>query len=83
MMLLSIIRKLFRIGPPAITRAHALQLARQACRQRGWEWEEPVLVREGLKTWRVWTNADCAGGNVSIVIDARSGAILLIGRIER
>ncbi len=45
-----------------ISRQQALEVAEQACDARGFPFEEPVKVRRGLLSFRVWTKADHRGG---------------------
>lgn len=67
-------RCLFRAGRH-ISRDQARELAHAECVRRGIFWSEPVKVHGNFGDWRVWTNADHIGGNITINIDAGSGMI--------
>ena len=61
-------------GALTVTSEHdALTLARDLCAHQGLPWKEPVRVRFRRGRWVVWTNADKIGGNVEIVVNARTG----------
>jgi hypothetical protein len=64
-----------RIPPPAVTKTEAEAIARRECERRNWPWAEPVTVREGLRSYRFWTNARARTGNVEIVVRADNGEI--------
>jgi hypothetical protein len=53
--------------------ADAERRARELCVREGVLWKEPVRVRRKRGRWVVWTNAGKIGGNVEVVIDARTG----------
>lgn len=61
-----------------ITKAHALEIAREECAKRGWPWREPVSVKWGFFTYTVWGGGQ-KGGNLSMRIRKKDGKILLAG----
>lgn len=80
-MFVNVLRTLLRIPEPAISRSEALLIARRVCQEERWSWDEPILIKEGLRKWFVWTNANSAGGNASITIDMLSGQVLYAGMV--
>ena len=70
-----LLRRLRLLAHPPISRVDTLAIAQQECEIRGWRWVEPVIVREGLRAWRIWTAADMRGGNILVVEDGRTGAV--------
>lgn len=77
--LLRILRWFLSIPSPRITPEQARESARAECLRRGWEWEEPTCVHERLRDYWIWTAADRAGGNVSILVDSQTGEVLEAG----
>jgi hypothetical protein len=63
------------IPEPTITIETALKAARSECERRGWPWEEPVRIEQGLSEYFIRTNLRSRGGNASIRIDANTGAV--------
>lgn len=61
-------------GTPAVHEDEAIALARELCQREGLPWKEPIRVRKRRGSWIVWTNAEKIGGNVEILVDAKSGA---------
>lgn len=49
-----------------------MDIARRHCSGMGWPWAEPILIKEGLLSTSVHTNADHKGGNIYLRINARS-----------
>jgi hypothetical protein len=70
-----LLRRLRLLAHPPVSRVDALAIVQQECEIRGWRWVEPVIVREGLRSWRIWTAADMRGGNILVVVDGRTGAV--------
>jgi hypothetical protein len=56
-----------------VSEAEALRHAQDLCNREGLPWKEPVRVRRRWGRWLVWTNADKIGGNVEVIVDARTG----------
>ena len=78
-----LLRRLLGIPEPTISRQQAVQIARRECERKGWPWEEPILVEETLRTFRVYTNQlECDGG-VHIRVDAVSAEVVYAGRSPR
>lgn len=69
-----LIRKMFRIRV-VIGSSEAVLAAKRECAMRGWPWQEPVVIQEGLVEYRIMTNASSRGGNVNIAVDCRDGRI--------
>lgn len=65
-------RRRARVGR-GVSEAEALRRARELCDREGLPWKEPVRVRQRRSRWVVWTNADKIGGNVEILVDAKTG----------
>ena len=51
-----------------ITRQQAIEIARDFADSEGLLWQGKVIVHWGWSTYVVWTNAECAGGNLSVMI---------------
>jgi hypothetical protein len=67
-----------------ISKADAKELARAECGRRGLPFAEPVLVsRRGLRRYSVWTDGRMRGGNVSLSVDRRTGAVEFYGVAAR
>lgn len=56
------------------TEDKAVALARDLCESEGLPWKEPIRIRKRRGRWVVWTNAGKIGGNVEVIVDAKSGA---------
>ncbi len=69
------VRFLLQIPQPAISEASAVEIAKRVCAENGWQWREPIAISEGLRRYRIMTNALCRGGNVNISIDASTGRV--------
>jgi hypothetical protein len=80
--LLKILRRLLGIKGTILSTERILDIVRYGCVQRGWPFEEPVMLKEGLRYYRGWTNANFWGGNVTFVIDAMTGKIIRIQFVE-
>lgn len=81
--MIRLLRRL-RIVPPApISREAALEIARQECGRRGWPWQEPVHVEEGLRSYVVRTNMQMRGGNCAIRISTQTGDVISSTRAAR
>ena len=66
-----------------ISEARAVEVAREVASERGWAWEEPILVRReraylffGRETYEVRTNTMSRGCNARIVIDAEDASVV-------
>ncbi len=78
-------------APPRLTQAEVIRIAQAAAEAQGWPWvdDEQVLVgftpgeRRGGGHWSVLTHPGGMGGNVSIVIDDETGAVLKKGFMPR
>lgn len=76
-------------GGPPITEFRALEIAREAAEKHGWTWKEPIRVtpsrnsRKGVRPWWVWSNADCLGMNVSVLVHPDTGEVLRAGVAPR
>jgi hypothetical protein len=66
-----------------ISKAEAKELARAECERRGLPFAEPVRVSGGLRRYSVWTDARMRGGNVSLWVDRRTGAVEFRGVAPR
>jgi hypothetical protein len=60
-----------------------LDIAKARCAESGWPWIDPVLLSRGPLTTMVTTSANTKGGNVRIVVDARTGVIRSAGYADR
>lgn len=67
-----------------MTADEALDLARSVAVAEGWAWQEPVRVWRqkswlffGSARWEVWTNAESRGCNVRVVIDDKTGRVVV------
>ena|ERR1041385_7179809 len=76
----SLLLKLMRwimFRPPAIIGyEQALLLARKACEENEFPWQEPVQVVERLNEWDI-----CTPSNVAISIDIHDGRVLSIAMV--
>ncbi len=70
-------------SPHRITRAEALEAAKNACRESGRLWEDPTEVTETSDEYRILTNANSLGANLIIRVDAVSGRVLEIATNAR
>jgi hypothetical protein len=73
-----------------VTEEEALALAKRAAEEKGWPFIEPTLVmrrkpwlRKHGGTWEIFTNRFAVGGNVRVVIDDVTGAVLELGFLRR
>ena len=66
-----------------ISEVEALAAARSAVERAGFEWTEPVRIRQRRKYYQVVTNADMRGGNIWLKVDAESGKVELSGPSPR
>jgi len=79
-MMLRLLRRLVGIRQ-VIGQAAAIAAAREECIRRGWPWDEPIVVSEGLLVYSIWTNARSRGGNVSVRVRCNDGSILTSGMV--
>jgi hypothetical protein len=73
-----------------MTEQEAIAVARRAAEAKGWPFVEPLLVmrkkpwfRSEGGSWEIFTNRFAIGGNVRIVLDDRTGAVLAEGFVRR
>lgn len=79
-MIIHVVRILFQVlGVAFLDEERVLAIAKERCELEGWPWREPVIVQHRLTRTLVTTNADKRGGNVRVVVDARSGDVLSAG----
>lgn len=80
-----LIRSLLRIRKPTIDEEQALQITKDECLRRGWKWEDlqPLLIKEHLRSYEIWTNADKLGGRVKIDIDFYSRRVKSVRALPR
>jgi hypothetical protein len=64
---------------PQITENKALCIAKRECERRAWPWKNAEVV-EGVKEYRVRSNAHQQSGTVYIAIDKSSGEIKATAR---
>lgn len=60
-----------------------LTVAKRKCDDEGWPWTEPVILQHGPVRTLVTTNCDMRGGNVRVLINARSGEVVQAGFAPR
>ena len=60
-----------------ITRAQALEIAREECARRGWPWNEPLSVKWGFIYYTIWGGGR-KGGNLSMKIRKKTGEIVRV-----
>ncbi len=72
-----------------ITEQEAIERAKQIVQNKGWGWGEPVIATlrrpwfgKGGR-WEIFSNVQHRGGNVRVVIDVQTGAVLEEGYIPR
>lgn len=57
-----------------MSESDALSIARRIAAERGWPWKEPVRIRRTRSGyWTVWTNCECRGCNIRIILDDSTG----------
>lgn len=66
-----------------IGKTEAKELARLECERRGVQFTEPVYISGWLRRYSVWTDAKSRGGNVSLRVDRRTGAVEFLGVASR
>lgn len=60
----------------ALTAAEASLIAQAEAKNRNWVWVAPIRLRESVRSFQFWTNADKKGGNVIIEVSVVDGKIL-------
>jgi hypothetical protein len=74
-------------GGPAITEFRAVEIAREVAQKNGWPWAQPIRVTPGkyqrVRSWWVWSNANCLGMNVSVLLHLDTGVVLAAGFARR
>ncbi len=75
--------KLQSVVRPVVSRADALRIAEAHCREKGWPWEDPVIVNRELLCYYIMTNAEVKGGNVNIRVSLEDGSIIHSGFAAR
>jgi hypothetical protein len=78
-MFLRLRRRSFGISEPAVTRDHAIELAREECERAGSLWKEPVRSVERLDHYVFGTAMHQDGGNVCTHVDAQTGKARIAG----
>ncbi|MGH2610502.1 MAG: hypothetical protein ACRDHF_15585 [Tepidiformaceae bacterium] len=69
---------------PRLNEAEVLRIARATAQEQGWTWTETESVWVGFTpgscrgggVWRVMTNANYMGGNITLHISDETGAVL-------
>jgi hypothetical protein len=60
----------------SLSESELIALAKRECEQEGWPWLEPVHIQNRMFRWIILTNSLEAGGNVEIIVDKKSGAMV-------
>ena len=81
--IVSVVRRLMGIKPPQISMDDAYEIAKDACLQKGWSWDNPVNRHVTLRTYRFYTKADRKGGNAYVNIDIHTGVVESMGKSLR
>lgn len=79
--MINIIRTLFRINSPLVSKTDALRFVAEHCARNGIQTKDPK-VHEKLKEWRVLTNGDSMSSRYFIV-DNQTGEIVREGQSLR
>jgi hypothetical protein len=66
-----------------ISREEAKELARRECERQDLPFAEPVSVSGGPLYFRVWTQSNMRGGNVSVHVQRWTGRVELKGVAPR
>ncbi len=74
--LTNIFEKLGSAFRPAISRADAVRIAEAHCSEKGWPWEQPVVVSREPFCYHIMTNADMKGGNANIRVGLKDASIV-------
>jgi len=74
---------LFNKSLPAISKDHALTIAKNENEMRGWTWQEPIKIELTLFNWYIYTNAEKKGANSWFYINRNDGRVIKAGRIPR
>ena len=75
-----VVRRVLQVlGVAFLPEQRVLAIAKERAEAEGWPWREPVLLQHRLMRTLVTTNADMRGGNVRVLIDARSGDVVRAG----
>jgi hypothetical protein len=80
--MLTMIRRLLGIRL-ALTEEDALRIAKKHCLDREWEWLEPIRVSFGVSGYRIMTNANVIGGNISLWVNGMTGEVSSAGPAPR
>lgn len=70
----------FRAG---VSREEAVERARVHAGSRGWSWQEPMHVEEGITEVFIRTAANMRGGNVCVRVGLADGSIVSAGFAPR
>jgi len=82
-MILHLLRLVRLIRMPTISKEDALRLAREECDRRGWPWQEPIEISDGIRCWNIVTHAGWVDSNVLVVVDNCSGKLIGADRTGR
>jgi hypothetical protein len=73
-----------------MTESEVLEIVRRVASEQGWPYVEPVLVRRRRPwfrqiggTWEIFTNRNFIGGNVRMIVEDETGAVVSKGFIPR
>jgi hypothetical protein len=66
-----------------ISKEQALEVAKSHCKENALPWVEPVHISLGLAKYEVMTNASHKGGNVTILVDCRTGDVVRSAYAQR
>jgi hypothetical protein len=61
-----------------LSKERAIEVAGQAAADRGLPWRDPVAAYRHFGNWDVWSPAGQLGGQVRVIVDGGSGAVLLV-----
>lgn len=80
--MMALLRRMLHIQV-CISRADAVQIAKQHCELQDWPWLEPIFMTLGLRNYEIMTNSSYKGGNATIRIDCTTGRITGSGYADR
>lgn len=72
-----VLRKMFFMPEPRITREQALEIARAECERRSWLWKDPATT-EGLRYWYIDTVRDIKG-SPWLLVSQQTGEVIRSG----
>ena len=69
--------KIIKTSQASINKQEAIEILRDQCEENNWRLQDlqPLLIKERLRSYEIWTNSDGRGGMLIINLDLYNGKV--------